>query len=324
MKPIIFLLLLTSCNWGPFRKDNPKKTVTTTEMLDRIDISLVHSYCPLAVTKFQEADGKIQTCDSALFAGLLGVACPYGVDIGMFEKADSPGQMCRTPDCDCYDPDTETDNGSDSQYSKDMNAGIQLNLSVHLKPVDLIERIVAYLTDHNLVMCEAINEVTWLSKCILPPESMVQWVDLLAKVKGEVPEPEQREKLELTAIDQKGFERHLSVLGVIKEGEIYGGISDISKAKLRTHFAAEPNNLVYWAAYELYNNGDMREVAWQWLETCPLERLPNNHEDWCTDYKFQRDEEGTDWAVCPEREFEEHPGIDCAFAAWLILHNREG
>ncbi len=292
-------------------------------MLDRIDNSLVYSYCPKAVTKFLQTEGKIQKCDSALFAGLLGVACP-GVDMTIFEKEDSPGQICRTPGCDCYLPETKTDNGSDSQYSKDMNIGVQLNMAVNLEKKDLVGRIVTYLTDHNLVMCEALNNTTWLTKCILPPTPMQEWQDILKKIQGKPIEGGQ-ETLGLNPTQQfvaGGFKRHLAVLSVLMEGEIYGGISDISMATLKKHAKAEPNNLVYNAAYQLYSKGEMRDIAWEWISTCPLERLPNNHEDWCTDYKFQRDELGSDWEVCPDREFEEHPGIDCAFAAWIILHNR--
>jgi hypothetical protein len=323
MKIVPLLLLffvLQGCDWGPFRKDNPKEKIETSELLKKIESSLTQNYCPKSLKKYIDQDGKFHKCDSALFAGLLGIACP-GVDLTPFENEQSPGQICRTWACDCYNPDTSTDNGSDSQYSKDMNAGIQLNMAVRLNERELVERIIDYLTENNLVMCEAINEITWLSKCILPPASMTHWIDILNKIKEQTPEQEPRIALR-KATTKKGFERHLAVLGVLKEGEIYGAISDISLEKLKIHHNAQKNNVVYSAALKLYTDGDMREPASLWLDQCPMDRLPNNHDDYCTDYKYQRDE-GPNWEPCPDEEFIEHPGVDCAFAAWIILHNRE-
>ena len=200
-----------------------------------------------------------------------------------------------------------------------MNQGIQLNMAVRNTDRDLMQRIVDYLVDNTLVMCQAIDEITYISKCIMPPETFKQWNDMLAQLKsGAVPKIGR--EIELTEIS--GFQRHLAVLGALKQGEIYGGITDLNKDVLKANFQAQPNNVVYAAAWRLYSTGDMRGPAEKWLQQCPLDRLPDNRLDWCTDYKYQRDE-GIDWEVCPERAYEEHPGVDCAFAAWLILHNRE-
>lgn len=317
MKYLVILLIIAGC-LGYLKHENLKVKVKTSVMLDQIDLALKENYCPKAVAKYIAAGGKFHDCDSALFAGLLGTACP-GVDIAPFENEENPGQMCRTWDCDCYLPDTGVDNGSDSQYSKDMNAGLQLNFAVRRVNRDLMQRIVDYLIDNNLIMCDAIDEITFATKCLMPPNTFKEWKDMLASFQGTA--SKLQKKFELTQIS--GFERHLAVIGAIKQGEIYGGITNVSKDILKANYQAEPNNVVYNAAWRLYSTGDMRDPAEKWLAQCPTDRLPDNHHDWCTDYKFQRDEEGTDWDVCPERAYEEHPGVDCAFAGWIILHNRE-
>lgn len=318
MKIILSLVLLVSCNSGPFAKKNPKKVIETSVFLDRIEQSLTYNYCPRALAKYIDGNGRFHGCDSALFAGLLGIACD-GVDMTQFEKLDSPGQVCRTWDCDCYLPATETDNGSDSQYSKDMNSGVQLNMAIRRDQPEFVERIVSYLQENSLVMCEAIDTPTKIGKCILPPDSMIHWLDLLEALKGN-PIPDNN--LYPSALTRSGYERHLAVLEVLKEGEIYGAISDYSLSILREQFKAQPENVLYSAAYSLYASGDMRAPAREWLAQCPENRLPNNHQDYCTDYKYQRDN-GQDWEACPDEAFKEHPGVDCAFAAWLILHNIE-
>ena len=318
MRLLLLTLILTACNWGPFKKDNHKKDIPTSEVLNKINVALTEVYCPKVAAKYIEQKGKFHECDSALFGGLAGVACP-GVDILPFEKEGSPGQMCRTWDCDCYDPETKTDNGSDSQYSKDMNVGIQLNLAVNRNEPELVDRIVKYLTDHSLIMCDAINEPTKLSKCVLPPDSMLHWIDMQKGSALYIKAMAERHK---NILGLAGFRRHLSVLEALKEGEIYGGISAISLENLRSAYRSETNNVVYAAAWGLYFQGDMRNAADKWMAQCPIDRLPNNHQDWCADYKFQRDENGADWNVCPDENFKEHTGVDCAFAAWIILHNQ--
>ncbi len=322
---IIILIMVTGCNLGPFRKDNKKKKSETSRQLDKISAAMITTYCPLAKENYIKKGGRISKCDSALFGGLLGTACS-GIDITPFEKEDEPGKMCRTWECDCYLPETETDNGSDSQYSKDMNTGIQLNLAVNRDQPELVDRIVSYLQTNVLVMCEAIDLVTKASKCILPVDSMGEWLDMQEQ---ELRNPPFRPHpwLVQPQLEFLDFTDHLQILGAIKQGEIYGAVSDISLGQLKRNAESEPNNVLFVAANALYTDGDMTEAATKWLEQCPIDRLPNNHDDWCTPYKWQRGEASTysngkrNWDTCPDEELVEHPGVDCAFAGWLILHH---
>lgn len=319
MKLILMTIILTACNFGIFKKDNEKSSVTTSAMLEEIAVSLDETYCFKGQANYIAKKGRIHECDSALFAGLLGVACP-GIDISHFEN--EPGQMCRTWDCNCYLPDEGINNGSDSQYSKDMNAGISLNIAVNKNQPELTRRIIDRLQTNNLVLCEAIDDVTWLGKCILPPASMQHWIDIEKNMTGVFLT---RPRVPLFA----DYEKHLQVLGAIKEGEIYDAISDVSLINLRVRLDEEPRNVLFMAAHALYTDGDMAEAAAEWLRQCPVNRLPNNHQDWCTGYRYQRGENSTkgdgqkNWDPCPNEPFEEHTGIDCAFSAWVILHNRE-
>lgn len=317
MSMIAFLCIITlgfAC--GPWKKDNEKKEVLITEKLQAVK-SRQMFYCDEAVKRYKEKKGLIHECDSVLFASLLGVAC-NGVDIQPFEK-EQTGQMCRDWECDCY-VHGRAENGSKSGYSKDMNQGVQYNMAK--KPVpDLIDRIVGYLKDNNLIMCQAVDSATFASRCVMPPKTYSRWIDIQDKTSF-------RANLTGSPDDslfgKTGFEAHLAVLGVLIEGEIYGAISDISKKELKTQAKREDQNALYQAAHALYESGDMNTAADLWLDQCPAGRLPNNHQDYCTSYRYQRDriKDGNinpDWLPCPGETYHEHPGVDCAFAAHLIL-----
>lgn len=322
---IILIFLLQSCGW--FKHENKKREVTTSEKVQAVEAGL-KEYCERAVENYKSKNGRIHGCDSALFAGLLGVACD-GVDVQPFEDESAPGKMCRTWECNCFIPpqgdQPAKDNGAKAGYSKDMNAGIMMNQIV--KPVPaLIDRIISYLKDNNLVMCQAIDSVTFASRCVMPPTTYNKWIDLQTKIEGKqlhLYEPEKEQNSD-DAVPKKDFENHLEVVGILTEEKIYGGISDSSLKKLEAQAARQPNNALFVGAYSRFSKDNLDHAADLWLAQCPLGRFPNNRDDQCTSYRYQRDEESTDssgqpnWKPCPQEPFEEYPGVDCAFAAWVI------
>lgn len=331
MKHLALILLLSSCSWGPWAKDNEKKDVETSEKLASIEIALKDNYCPKAISNYYGGD-RFHGCDSALFAALLHVACG-DVELSRYNNGD--GRMCRDWECSCFreeltdDPETEKDernNGSDSDYSKDMDVGMRLAMTVKPEP-ELIESIVEWLESSNSQMCtEATDEITRISKCVMPPATFNRWKDILDSAEGQSL-TELQDSNDAIGVP-KDFQAHLRVLSILGEGELYGGISDISLKQLASQASREDQNALYEGAEALYTDGDMSRAADLWLKYCPLDRLPTTA-DYCTDYLFQRDykRDGSvnkDWLPCDEKKgVRPHPGVDCAFAAWVILHNRK-
>lgn len=329
MRLILILLMVSSC--GAWKKKNqPQENITVVDKLNAVNDGLKF-YCSKIRKNYVDVNGRVAACDSALMGGLAGVACD-GVDITPFENESIPGQMCRSWECNCFvaasDGQPKFNNGSNSRYSKDMNAGIMLNQTVRPIP-GLIDRIVKFLVGNKSQICsqdEAIDFETYLSKCVLPPNTMARWFDLQKKFGLNLDQfafSEKQPEQQLTG--RTGFEAHLAVIGIHTEAKIYGAISDISLSELKEHAERQPNNVLYVASYEQFNHGNMEHAADLWLEQCPQTRMPNNRDDYCTDYRYSRDEEETmkdgqlNWKPCPNRTFEEHPGIDCAIAAWAII-----
>jgi len=330
----LLLLIIVPFSISCLKDNKPKKNITPQEKLAMIEHGLSNFYCPGIKSKYYDANGKLFEHDSALFAGLAGTSCP-DIDVGPFENQNRPGQMCRTWECDSilHGPDGKPiDNGSDSLYSKDMNAGILLNQAV--KPVpDLVHRITSFLNNNRLQMCfmnEALDKFIYVGKCLMPPQTFARWVLLDKRVNGS--EVQHNESLVITgnlpgapSIEKVGYEAHLAIIGILSEAKVYNAISDQSMNELEHQTMREPKNALYAAAYAMFHNGDMLPAINLWLNQCPLDRFPNNHQDRCIDYLYSRDEGSTNsdnlpnWEPCPQRPYVEHPGVDCAIAGWVIL-----
>lgn len=305
-------MFITSCNWGPWKKDNEKDEPSVSEQVKTELQDRVNLYCLLSSTKYDENLTTDDSCDAALFTALHGVACDY-VEVSQFESKEEAGKLCRRPDCGCY-PDK-----SKSGFSKDMATGMQLFLS--RKPdSDLTNRIVNYGKSKSWVVCEAVDTQTEVSRCLMSPKIVGRWFDIQSKAEGIKLQSEQSGDAFGVPLD---YQAHLQVVGILTEGELYGAISDSSLKALKSQADREPNNLLYRAADARYLEGDTTAVAQALLKKFPADRLPTSA-DWCTDYLYQRDETrkgkpNNDWLPCPE-EGHTFAGTDFLIAAWTLLH----
>lgn len=125
--------------------------------------------------------------------------------------------------------------------------------------------------------------------------------------------------------DALGFERHLIVLSVLRNGVIRGGVYDFDLLALRLAANSNDENALYQAAYALFTDGEMAKAQETLgnISYFPDDGLPTDS-NYCTDYLFQRDKWDTrddgarvlndDWLPCPGRNAKAGRGIDYVFA----------
>ena len=292
--------------------DNPPQTSGPSWEVEQVSIRK-NIYCDLARKEIESKGYSVSRCDGLLFTALHNLACGYP-SLDPFEVG---GQWYRSPTHQCFTPPDHS-NGADSTISKDMYAGLLLNLAVK-KDRTRAKRALAYCNKNRLttglgcqvgkgdgVQIEA-------SKTILPPTT----IKILEDIANGTKTHSEGTKQPIL----KGYQAHLQILRQLLIGAQYGGISDYGLELLKEQAEREPFNPLYQAAYHLYSDGEMTGAAELWLKQCPNGRLPNNHDDFCTDYLYQRDFDNSDWATCKNEQKRTHDGTDCVFAAAVITED---
>jgi len=264
-------------------------------------------YCQLSEAKFQERGWAVSECDGLLFTSLRGIGCGNGVNA--FEDAVEPGKWYRSPSHTCFDPTKVGEQGSDSTISKDMYVGLSAILA-HTKDHDAANRTVAYGDAHNWIVGEAKDAITLASKCFITPTLQ----NVFRKIS-------QSQSLAPAADDaigiSTGFRAHLDTVAILVKGKVDGSISNLDLAILKEQAKRQPRNALFQAAKALYDDGDYN-AALEILNDeslFPAKQLPDNHQNYCTDYLFQRDEDDSDWKPCPDNQYSTHDGTDFIFAA---------
>jgi hypothetical protein len=299
MLKIILLFFVVSC--GLLDKTEDSKDAFP--LLPKVE-EMRSKYCELSNTLFEEKGFIVGKCDGLLFAALHNLSCGFP-DLGPFQG--EPGQWFRSIEQDCFIP-PDQNNGADSQLSKDMLQGLFLQ-QAKIGDRQGVKDFLNFTKEHDNYFCEAKDLPTKLSKCLLPPTT---WKIMIDFTKAE-------SNLADRTLAAEGFEAHLKVLRQLQIGVVYGAISKLGLEILQGQAERQPNNPLYVASYNQFLEGDMTGAAELLLAQCPADRLPNNHEDYCSDYKYQRDETPGDWEPCPEEPRVDHFGTDCAFAATVIL-----
>lgn len=307
---LISLLMVSGC--GVFQKKGvePKDPVTPSEpeLLEKVR-ERRDQYCALSSELFAERNYIVNKCDGLLFAALHKLSCGYP-ELAPWQGDD--GQWFRSMEHDCFIP-PDTDNGANAQGSKDMVAGMELEAVVTGNQAR-IEAFVNRTQGNNWFFCEAIDAVTLSSKCWLPPTTYKRMADFSGL---QLRERTDKKKLKLA---DNEFTHHLETITVLSEGRVYGGITKTSLNKLESNAERQNRNVLYLASKSRYTDGDMTEAATLWLEQCPANRLPNSHDDWCSDYRNQRNQDNSgDWKPCKEEPKVIHFGTDCSFAASVML-----
>lgn len=286
MGPILLtLLFLTSCsNEKHESKDNA--AIDLTKLQEVGDL-----YCELSKKDYEKNGYVHSKCDGSGFTSLYSLRCP-DVDLQAFSES---GKLYRSQTKDCL-PNAE----SKSESSRDMVL-MRSIAAWHHKDIGWLSEFLDFVTDNNYQFCDHDGSLDGRSRCIMPPRLYRLLVDMKAKLTGV--------SLSTTNIDllpeKVGFTAHIEVLRIWLEGQVYGEISDSDLSELKYQSERSPDNCVFQAAYHRYLDGDMSE-AMRILAAFPKDRLPST-EDYCTEYKWQRDP-GEDWEPC--EPFEEHSGTD--------------
>lgn len=307
------LLIPIAC--GTFEKKDvePDEPFVSNEeaSMEKVE-SLLAEYCALSLPLFQQRNHIVRKCDALFFAGQHKVACGWPELAGWEGEK---GQWFRSLEHDCFIP-PDTDNGATAQLSKDMVVGWLLS-SVLDGNKERVRDFVKRAEANAFSFCKAIDVVTHLSKCVLPHSLWKRMTDF-AGMKTQLPLDDDQSK-SLINIKKAEFEHHLEMLGILTDGVIYGAISKSQQEALKNHAARQNQNPQYLGAHALYAGGDMEVAATELLKQCPQGRLPNNHDDWCTEYRWNRDQLNQgDWAPCKDEPKVTHFGTECVLAAAVI------
>ena len=305
MRLLLFtFLMLTSCatqqNEAHFEKDANAKIADKRAL-----------YCELSEAKFKERGWAVSECDGLLFSSLRAIGCSG--DVSAFESTVEPGKWYRNPKHDCFIPDKVGEQqGSDSTISKDMYVGLSAYMA-HKKDTDGANRTVSYGESRSWIVGEAKDTVTLASKCFIVPALQ----NVFRKIAGQNQlAPNDGDSIGVST----GFRAHLDVLSILVKGKLNGSISNLDIAILKEQAKRQPRNALYQAAKARYDDGDYNP-ALEILsdETLfPEKSLPNNHQNYCTDYLFQREEDDSDWKPCPQDQYSTHDGVDLIFASSII------
>jgi len=320
---IIPLAICLAVSLACGKKDNePKPSVLTSgyaELKAKADL-----YCELSYPSYQELRYVHSKCDGSGFTSLHAVACNAVTPIDLTVFSDAKGKLFRDPKHECFEKgESAAESSKDMVLMRMFAAYIQND-----KP--WVDSFHAFASSNNYVICDAKDEATKLSRCVLSPALISLLNAMQKKIKGEDPGQPFAETKEVSGILDsvipltKGYQAHLEVLRIWLSGHVHGGITDYQKKILELQADRQPDNALFQAAYATYDDGNMSNVIDKlkgMTAYFPDDRLPTSSE-YCTGYLFQRDKSAKDWGPCDENQV--HSGTDFAFTTFLIsgLGNR--
>lgn len=255
-------------------------------------------YCDLSRPAYEERRWVHSQCDGLLFTSLRGLSCG-DVTIEDFESTVEPGLWFRDPQKSC---DLES-----NSVSNDMILGLML-YAVKEKKTDLLHRFEerSKANDWSIGKCDDAHK----ENCKLWPTLTGILYDYFKNV-GLV-DPNSDDQIAVVT----GYRAHLGVLHVLLNGAVHGGITNLELALLKRQAERQPRNALYQAAYHLYTDGDQSAAIALFSDQSryPADKLPNNHDNFCTEYAYQRDDQPSDWDPCPNEVYSDHSGTDLAMA----------
>jgi hypothetical protein len=303
---LIFVLCFLAIGCDRKNKSSDINVPIPEEIIDRGDL-----YCNLAAPAYEEKKYVHSKCDGAGFTSLFSLRCP-NVDLSVFEDAN--GKPYRSPTKDCFK------NGeSKAEFSRDMLLMRMIAAWKH-KDIEWVNRFINFARDNDWVMCKAIDPFYTAGRCVVGTLSELL-IDMQSKLEGQSASfRSQLVQSDADAIGLKSdYEAHLDVLRIWLEGEIYGGITDGQKSRLKGYADRESKNALYLAVSSKYHGGDFTNV-YTVLQSWPSDRLPGS-QDWCTEYLHQRDmlksgQPNPDWLPCDRKEI--HSGTDYNFVLHIL------
>jgi hypothetical protein len=320
----MFCAILSACGWGPWKKshdDQPTKTPTE-NLADKRQ-----AYLNLNVASGDEFGFVHSKCDSVGFTSLCkaGGGCARA---NIFLAEDN-GKWFRDAKKSCYPTDSAT------TISKDMLLMImsylwELSKTDQPAALSAVNRLINYGQSHNWLMGEPTDSADAVSRVLMSPGLVSLLKDMKGKIEGSAhlvvaSQPTVKDFSLAGSLDDilahTGFTAHLDVLFVLLTGRVYGAISGVNLGALKRQAERQPENAFYQAALHRFTDGD-QTVATELLDdpnVFPPDRLPGS-KDHCTEFLYQRDSGGADWAPCPD-EGGTFSGADFLFASAVITEH---
>lgn len=304
---ILLIAILVGC-----QKTAPQPFKLYEKFKDRRDL-----YCAKSKEEYRKNKFVVDECDGAGFTSLYATACSDNeVDLNVFQ--DETGRMHRSPDhTHCWNYDLSKDEnialGNDSGFSKD-HVLMRMIAAREANDIIWIHSFYDYLIKNQFVFCDAKDLITYTSKCILSGGLYLN----LAKIHLGYTLSNQSED---AAGIKEGFEGHLHVLSIWLNWRINKAITSTDVGYLRQYAKKEPLNALYQAMAYHFMQATEDDVikAFDNNDHWPRDRLPNNHENHCSEYLFQRNMSSSgDWMTCPDKEFQEFSGTDYVFAYYVL------
>lgn len=266
-------------------------------------------YCGLSTPAYTAAHYVGDQCDGLLWTGLRGYSCG-GTTIEDFESTLEPGLWFRDPG-----PNHGCDLESNS-ISNDMILGLAL-YGVQAKQTDMLKRFIERTQANDWVM--GVCDDKHAENCKL-------WATLSSAILSYT-----GAQLTASGDDQiaaiTGYRAHLEILHILLNAQVHGGsVTGVELALLKSQAERQPHNALFQAAYHRFGDGDQTAAVNLLLDDVthfPKDHLPNNRDNYCDVYLYQRDEDNKDWAPCPDAMFEEYSGTDLTFTAQVILNPKE-
>jgi len=323
---VIMLVMLAACG----KRD--KKPQDVSSGISAEVTARVAKYCELSRPLYQAKKYTVDKCDGAGFTSLYAVACQdNGVDLSVFQ--DPNGSMHRDPDNSCY-VNGSPGEGSAARYSKD-HVIMRMVAALELKDLAWAESFISYAEGVKGVFCDAKDEVTRLSRCVLTPGLWSRLYDLRKRLRGEavsqVPDttdPVSGNPTTLTGLPMNtGFAAHLDVVRIFLDSRLYGAITTSDRDILKHQNGRIPEHSLYAAAYLRFDTeGSINEVNAQMSDEVhwPKDALPGpaNH---CSSYLWTDDRlDGNnavrpDWLPCQD-DVPAFDATDYLFAAYVLGH----
>lgn len=300
---LICLLLILCCG----KHEEPKiVSVPPPELATKVGL-----YCDLSKEKYERYRYIGNECDSLLYTSLHGLVCGY-VSIDQFESTVEPGQWFRNPEKNCL-----ARGESDSDISKDMLLGAMIFWEVR-GDANPVRRTIAYGESRNWYMNDAKDDFTANTKTLLLPTGRKLLRDIESSITLNTVYPTEEQEPVDNPLQNVGPNAHLEVLGLLMRGKL-SGLNQFEVILLREQSRRSPRNAVFKAAYASYDDGDMTPVDAVLMNESffPNDRLPNNHNNQCTPYLWERDDEPSDWSPCPDATYYQHSGTDFLLAAYI-------
>jgi hypothetical protein len=302
MRAIIKLLLsatlIACCGTGGSKPSGPiLETVKTNYAGQMSSVQDVHG--------FIDSDH----CDATLFSGLLGASGYVTVDLTA-AMADS-GQWFRRPSQDCL-----ATGDSKSTISRDMFLGIMW-WAWRNHRLDVIEGIIQYASDNNLVMGENDGSIDGINRVLMSP-TMLLTLHLLRHKLGGADSVAAHTPI-VWSYQESGFERHLQVLHFLIRAEARGrNILDLSgraNTLIQKYHEEEPLNVLWSAVHSRYNGVNKSIVTDIVKIMYPKDHLPTN-ENWCDAWPVQRGPDSSGWKPCDKTKT--HSGGELLFAISVL------